>query len=170
VLAALQDDPARTEIPWLSSHSHAGRSSIEAAGGDAPSIWADHKDVQYREKTTVPATTLDRMLEGAPGALPFLKLDLEGADFLALRGASATLKERRPTVAFENAAKGPAVHGYSVEDMIGFFTAHQMIPLSYVGDPLSAAGWFDFHEAWAVPLEHYARAHRAISEAVARRL
>lgn len=169
VLKALQNDPNLTEIPWLSSHSHVGRSSIEAHGGAATSIWADHRDVQYREKRTVPATTIDQIFAGTTGPVPFLKLDLEGADFLALNGATQTMRNHRPVIAFENSSKAPSVHGFSVDFMMRFFEEQQYVPLSYVGEKLTPANFFDFYEAWAVPVEQFDLTHELIVKAAAKR-
>lgn len=170
VLKALQDDPETTEIPWMSSHSHIGRSSIQSRKEDGvQTIWADHADVQYRDTTHVPATTIDQILVNAD-QVPFLKLDLEGADFLAMQGAKDTLKNKRPVIAFENSSKAPAVHGYSLEDASAFFMGQGYIPLSYVGEPLTFSNWFDFYEAWAVPQERFAEVYGLISRGIEQRI
>lgn len=170
VRAALQNDPMITEIPWMSSHSHVGRSSIRATDSDTPSIWTEHKDVAYRDETTVPAVTLDGMLAAETRALPFIKLDLEGADFLALQGARATLAAKRPLIAFENSSRAPQVHGYTLDDLSDFFAAQGYVPLNYVGAPMTHASWFDFYEAWAVPQEAQAHITTLINRAVTARI
>lgn len=170
VRKALQDQAATTEIPWLSSHSHVGRSSIQSKNSDEPSIWATHLDVQYREDMTVPATTIDLILANDKNPLPFVKLDLEGADFLALRGAGQTLEKARPVIAFENSDKAPGVHGYSLDDVNSYFKSHSYVPLDYVGRPLKKDNWFEFYEAWAVPAEKLELVQRLIAEAVNKRI
>lgn len=170
LLKALQDDPNLVSIPWMSSHSHVGRSSIRAANATQPTIWAQHKDVQYRDETSVPATTIDLILAGDPNALPFLKLDLEGADILALRGAEKTLADKRPVIAYENSDKAPSVHGYSLDDVLAYFSRLEYVVLDYVGVPMQKDSWFQFYEAWAVPMERLAETTGLINQALDRRI
>ena len=170
VLKALQNDPGLTSIPWMSSHSHVGRSSIRAPNAGQPTIWSQHKDVQYRAETSVPATTIDQILAADHNALPFLKLDLEGADILALRGAEMTLSEKRPVIAFENSDKAPSVHGYTLDDVLEYFGGLNYVVLDYVGTPMQKTNWFDFYEAWAVPMERLSETSELITAAVDRRI
>jgi hypothetical protein len=44
----------------------------------------------------------------APPRLDLIKMDVEGAEELVLRGAEQTLQRFRPLVAFEMTARGPA--------------------------------------------------------------
>ncbi len=170
VRKALQDQASTTSIPWLSSHSHVGRSSIQSKNTDSPSIWSTHQDVQYRDDVSVPATTIDLILEADKRPLPFVKLDLEGADFLALRGASDTLKNARPVIAFENSDKAPGVHGYTLDDVSDYFNSHSYVPLDYTGQPLHKDTWFEFYEAWTVPIEKLAQTQQLISAAINKRI
>ncbi len=169
VLKALQNDPETTEIPWMSSHTHVGRSSILSTNKTAPTIWDTHTDVKYRDQLSVPATTIDQILHPAK-SIPFLKLDLEGADFLALRGATQTLTEKRPVVAYENSSKAPQVHGYSVNDIQSYFEKVGYIPLNYIGVPMTTDTWFDFHEAWAIPIEKYLKTLKLIEKSISKRI
>lgn len=167
--AALQDDPARKRIPWKSSSSHAGRSSIVARGSDRATIWEDNTEMQYRTEFDVPATTIDAILAEEPRPVPFLKLDLEGADLLALRGATATLRDRRPVVAFENSVHAPMVHGFTIEDMAARFGALGYVPINFAGEPMSPANWFEFFEAWPAPAEDVPWLSRQLASALDRR-
>lgn len=150
---ALQDDPERTEIPWKSSPSHVGRSSIVSANPERNTIWSNNPDMVYREDMTVPATTIDRILQDEALPLPFLKSDLEGADLIALKGSTATLRGKRPIVAFENSVHAPKVHGFTVAEMIAYFDALGYVPMDFTGAAMTEASWFDFFEAWLVPVE-----------------
>lgn len=96
---ALQDDPDTRSISWKSSHSHVGRSSIKSRNPARTTIWPESANVAYRDEMSVEATTIDLILADETAPLPFLKLDLEGADLLALQGAADTLQDRRPVVA-----------------------------------------------------------------------
>lgn len=48
-----------------------------------------------------PLTTIDHVV-GTSSRVSFIKLDLEGGDFDALRGATAVIDASRPVIAFEN--------------------------------------------------------------------
>lgn len=166
---ALQDDPGRREIPWKSSPSHVGRSSIVSANAARNTIWGDNPDMVYREDMTVPATTIDRILQGESLPLPFLKSDLEGADLIALKGAEATLRDKRPIVAFENSVHAPKVHGFTLAEMIGYFDALGYVPMDFTGAAMTEASWFGFFEAWLVPAEQQGWLAAQLDAALSRR-
>ena len=74
-----------------------------------------------RNRIIVPTITLDALLERA---LPptFIKIDVEGAEFAVLQGASTILTKHRPVVYLESGDETRdacralfAVHGYSME-------------------------------------------------------
>ncbi|WP_294534124.1 FkbM family methyltransferase [uncultured Rhodoblastus sp.] len=68
----------------------------------------------------VKSVTLDRIV-GAR-RIAFIKLDLEGADFLAIRGGVATLRRDRPPIVFENSrAWASKCHAYTAEEFFRFF-------------------------------------------------
>lgn len=167
---ALQNDPKVTHIDWMSSSSHVGRNSIRVNNDNDPTIWSKQSNMVYRPQTTVPATTIDKILAPHDEPFPFMKLDLEGADIIALFGATQTLEHRRPVVAFENASKGPDVHGYSIQDISNFFTKYGYVGMNYVGQPLSFDSWFDFYEAWAIPGERLAQTASLIKSAIDSRI
>jgi FkbM family methyltransferase len=148
---ALQRDPAVSAIRWKSSTSHVGRSSIVADNRDRPTIWGDTVGMAYRDEMQVPATTIDLILAQESRPMPFLKLDLEGADLVSLFGAAATLCTKRPVVAFENSVHAPKVHGFTLEEVAAFFDSVGYVPMNFVGEPIGPANWFGFFEAWAAP-------------------
>jgi FkbM family methyltransferase len=154
VEAALQKDPAVSLIQWKSSPSHVGRSSIVSDNVERSTIWGDNPDMKYRESMCVKATTIDTILALENRILPFLKLDLEGADLLALQGAEQTLRDKRPIVAFENSIHAPKVHGFTLEDIAAYFERLNYVPINFVGDSMDPGNWFGFFEAWAAPREH----------------
>jgi FkbM family methyltransferase len=94
-----------------------GRASnaLESVGGRTESGGA-------RETQTVPTLTLDTLLDFTP-APTFVKVDVEGAEALALRGAQRLLRDVRPTVYIEvgqehsdEVAKRLTDHGYALFD------------------------------------------------------
>lgn len=166
---ALQDDPARASIPWKSSTTHVGRSSIVATNSERQTIWGDNPDMVYRESFEVPATTIDALLADEPLPIPFLKLDLEGADLIALRGARKTLRTKRPVVAFENSVHAPKVHGFTLEEMAAYFDGLGYVPINFVGERMTPDSWFGFFEAWLAPEEDANWLAGQLDEALARR-
>ena len=151
--AALQDDPQRHSIPWKSSPSHVGRSSIVSTNPERNTIWGDNPDMVYRDEMSVPSTTIDGILDTETLPLPFLKSDLEGADLIALKGAETTLKNKRPVIAFENSVHAPKVHGFTIVDMVAYFGRLGYVPMNFAGERMSEQNWFGFFEAWLVPTE-----------------
>jgi FkbM family methyltransferase len=150
---ALQNDINKKSIPWVSSISHVGRSSIAAKESNRETIWVDNKDVIYREECTVPATTIDKILANESLPVPFIKLDLEGADLVSIFGAQSTLSLKRPIIAFENSIHAPKVHGFTISDFISYATALDYVPIDFVGNRMNIDNWFGFFEAWLVPVE-----------------
>lgn len=153
VQKALQRHSSITSIRWKSSTSHVGRSSIIADNPERDTIWGNNPEIQYRDEVKVEATTIDNLLSQEKRPLPFLKSDLEGADIISLFGAEATLKNKRPIVAFENSVHAPKVHGFTLEEAQLYFQQVGYVPLSFVGERMDSSNWFGFFEAWAAPTE-----------------
>ncbi len=84
--AALTAQPGPVEL--LQDPTHQGSAHL-AFEGAAP---------RYARRIAARAMTLDAVLEGEPRPLDLLRLDVEGAETLALRGAEAVLR-RSPRVA-----------------------------------------------------------------------
>jgi FkbM family methyltransferase len=73
------------------------------------------------EEITVETARLDDVLP-ADRRVDFVKLDVEGAELLVLRGAAATLARCRPILVFECGPGGPRSFGYAAEDLYDFVT------------------------------------------------
>ena len=73
------------------------------------------------EEITVQATTLDNEIP-SKHKVSFIKLDLEGYDFLALQGASKVIKNSSPIFVFENSRDYTArTNGYTSEVFFSWF-------------------------------------------------
>ncbi len=78
----------------------------------------------------------------------FIKLDVEGAELLALRGAKQTLAELHPPIQLEFCAEWTAAFGYSAPELIGFlqglgyqyFYRGDLTPMGSPVEDLAAAG------------------------------
>lgn len=169
-IQALQDRPDLTEIAWLSCRSHDGRSSIRATAGSLQTIWDGNPKMSYRPEITVPCTTVDAMLADTAQVLPFIKLDLMGGEFPALRGAAETLRTLRPVVSMENSDRAPEVHGFDLSDVLAFLDRHGYVALDYAGAPMTVKSWFDFFQIWLVPGERMEEIQKRIDAAVQARI
>ena len=74
----------------------------------------------------------------------FIKSDLEGADFSALRGAKKLLKTSKPLIIFEFAReKACRMFGYTRHDFFAFFNELDYLIIDVHGRPLSLDTWHD---------------------------
>jgi FkbM family methyltransferase len=112
----------------------------QAAVSDAPGVvtlriaepgFAGHNTMAERfaydrvvaaEVASVPAVTLDAALAALP-RLDMIKLDIEGAELRALRGAAATLARLRPALLLEVYEDALAGNGATVRDLVGWLDA-----------------------------------------------
>lgn len=114
--------------------SNPGLSHLEHDGPDRSDT--EGRDYERREVDLV------RMDHDAPPGVAFIKSDLEGADFLGLRGAERILDESRPLVIFENGRQFPAnQYGYSSEDFFAYFAARRYCVMDVHGLPLTPETW-----------------------------
>lgn len=75
------------------------------------------------EKLTIPITTLDRLCADAAGDIRFVKIDVEGGEYDALRGGTLMIKRHQPVVVFEHSTTSPAEFGYSLPELLGLWSA-----------------------------------------------
>jgi FkbM family methyltransferase len=92
----------------------AGRTAITANGGDA---------------IRVPLTRIDD--EIASDSVAFMKVDVEGADLGALRGAGALIERSTPTILIEVSPSLLARHGHTPADVGDFFAQHGYATYGY---------------------------------------
>jgi FkbM family methyltransferase len=101
-------------------------------------------------KRVVRAGTLDRLCAGA--RVKFIKLDIEGGEFAAMRGAADLIATNRPAIAFEyDRWHTPRFNGFAHGDLLDFFDRldYQVVDVLGVGfDDRSlwqeAALWYYF--------------------------
>lgn len=93
------------------------------------------------ELLTVPALTIDQLCLPEK-RLSFLKLDLEGGEFGALKGARRLLERDAPLLAFENGRSfSGALYRYSAEEWFQFFRDIGYSLVDVVGRPFTEAEW-----------------------------
>jgi FkbM family methyltransferase len=96
------------------------------------------------------------------GALPlrFVKLDVEGAEFDAMKGAAGLLRTARPVLAFEDGRARAAQHfGYSLETYYRFFDAMDYVVLDLFGLPVGIE-----HGRHAGPWNFFAAPREAVAD------
>jgi FkbM family methyltransferase len=88
----------------------------------------------------VDVVTLDSILPGIAPA--FMKFDLEGADFLGLRGARDSIVRGHPIIFFESLMDRAAkMYGYTKEEFLAFFDGIGYDIYSLHGFPLTPDIW-----------------------------
>lgn len=88
------------------------------------------------EKITCPAVTIDDLVAQHGGVAHVMKLDIEGAEIFALRGASTVLANQRPVVFCEMLRKLTRPFGYHPNDIIALMRDHGYACYSAEGDQL----------------------------------
>lgn len=90
----------------------------------------------------VPCTTIDTLLERESRRWRFAKLDLQGGELPALRGAAGAIAKHRPVLVFQNArADAAATYGYKMADFFGFFAGLGYRLLDLFGRPFGPGEW-----------------------------
>ena len=145
VEAAIQADSSVDTSPYQLSSSHPSYSGIRP-------IWDYLPEIIYSTQE-VAATTIDKVVADAKDAVQFINLDLEGGEFAALRGATATLTAGRPIVAMDNSIHAARVGGFTRADFYNFLQKSGYVPLTFWGEAMNLDNEFAFWYAWAVPEE-----------------
>ena len=97
----LQENLKLNELEQVQTYACAISNSIGSIdlslsdGDSTPSIIKSEED---RNVTTVSSNTLDNLLDNCPLKLTLAKMDIEGAELLALKGATSLLEKKCPQV------------------------------------------------------------------------
>jgi FkbM family methyltransferase len=124
--------------------------------------WPPHVNPEL-EVRKVPVVRLDSAIPGNK-FIDFIKLDLEGAEFPAMRGGRQTIERCRPLIVFESHRQLDAdAFGYTDVQFFGFFHAINYDLWMIDGRPLDRKSWqsepvTSMFYFWATPREksaHY---------------
>lgn len=107
---------------------------------DIRSSWPAKASMAWRptEQVSSPVTTIDLLVDGwGLTRLDLLKIDIDGYDYRALRGAEAALRKFTPIVYVELCEAAQNENGYSVTDIVSFlgslgykgYDADGMVPI-----------------------------------------
>jgi len=86
---------------------------------------------------------LDSVCQSAPGPIRFMKIDIEGAEYDALRGGRQTILRERPVIVFEHDRDSPRHFLYSIQDLVGLFRSLDYHIYDFFNNP------YDAIEAWS---------------------
>jgi FkbM family methyltransferase len=100
---------------------------------------------------TVPCDRLDRVVSPERD-VNFVKIDVEGAELLVLRGARELIKRDRPAIIFESAGSPLSMYGLTTSDLYGWFVEENDYEL------FTPRGFLENSEP--LTLERYHRAHQ----------
>jgi FkbM family methyltransferase len=108
------------------------------------------------DKRLVAAVRLEELIP-ARNRITFIKLDLEGGEYPAMKGARRILENDRPVIVFENGRQRAAeTYGYTKAGFFAFFNGIEYGLFTIDGQPFGPDRWrtypFPFY-FWAVPLE-----------------
>ncbi|WP_262692934.1 FkbM family methyltransferase [Kordiimonas aestuarii] len=118
-----------------------------------------HTDEELGTSTmTVQCAPLDLVIP-RERRVRFIKLDIEGGEFHALKGARELISQHRPVMAFENGLeRAAAQYGYSADDFFSLFDEIDYVPHFISGHKLTPEYWAranrpHFFELVALPRE-----------------
>lgn len=140
--SAIQDDPNRTEIEFHASPTHPGRSGINP-------ILRGANNTNFDNPNVVQATTLDKECGDEDLKCVFIKLDLEGGEYAAMRGGASIIEKNQPLMVFENGKHAPAKNNYTPEEFIEFLNNKGMTVITAFGEIADSENLSDFWYAWA---------------------
>ena len=105
----------------------------------------EHQSVGKTERLQVECRRLDDIVP-AYRAIAFLKVDVEGGEYMVLRGARTIIHRSRPIILFECTNSGLASFGYSIAEIYSFFTNELGYRIFLIKDWLSGEAPLTFSE------------------------
>lgn len=154
IFAAVQDDQNIKEIEFNNCIEQPGRSGVHPFWFEIPP--ENKVGMNYAPPVRVPATTIDQIVDKyGIRELDFIKADLEGGEYSALRGGLKTMKAMRPIVVFERSLDAEKHYGYSKADWFQLFHEVDYKMISFDGLPLTDDNYYDFWYVFSAPTERH---------------
>lgn len=133
---AISDFKGKTEFHFVKNNT--GYSGINKRG------YPEDAEV---ELISVPVTTVDALLPNVE-KVSFIKLDLEGGEFKALKGAQSLISRNSPLIVFEHGGKHAAkFNNYSIDDYSKFWAVNGYQIFDLFGKPILGER-FSEHDVW----------------------
>lgn len=133
---AISDFKGKTEFHFVKNNT--GYSGINERG------YPEGAEV---ELISVPVTTIDALLPNVE-KISFIKLDLEGGEFKALKGAQSLISRNSPLIVFEHGGEYAAkFNNYSLDDYLRFWVAQKYRIFDLFGKPISGDRFAE-HDVW----------------------
>ncbi|MDX1439939.1 MAG: FkbM family methyltransferase [Rubricoccaceae bacterium] len=144
---ALLDERKVVEIVWRDRKGNRLTGLTHIRGEEEPA----HETVE------VNATTLDTLMNQFEGRVRFIKLDIEGAELLALRGAENLISAYRPILYLELRESFCKRYGYVPADVFTFLEEKDYAGYLHRDDGswehITAETYDDENDVWFVPIE-----------------
>ncbi len=124
-------------------------------------------EVSYSPGAEIPALTIDQLVNlNNLSDVGFIKLDLEGGEYDALRGAEKTMKTQRPHIAMEYGInnENASVMGHSKKDVFDLMANRSYQLISPWGEIIEVDENYAFYEIFAVPVEDTVSAKEVVAE------
>lgn len=99
-------------IKFFQCEEDSGYSSI--IHENIPSSW-------HMREIMCPTMTIDSTILNRKNKISFIKLDLEGGEFDALKGAQRIMRDDKPIIAFEFSRRRFSSYNYTCDDFFSFF-------------------------------------------------
>lgn len=149
VHSALQDDKDVQQVTFYVSDNYLGRSSLTR-------LWdAIDKEVSYRPVVS-PATTIDQLVSAYNiDHVDFIKLDLEGGEYKALKGADSLLRRDTPVIVMENSVHAATQGRFADTDTFDFLSAQGYTLVTPNSTPVSRDHPFPFWYLFGIPSNRF---------------
>lgn len=166
IYAALQDDHDLSSMLFHCSSSHPGRSGLKK-------LWdlLTPGEVEYNAPDVVPACTIDNIVKDLSlDRLDFIKLDLEGGEYSALRGGARTISSLRPIIVTEHSHLAPALNDYDLREYFDWIHLLGYKMVSPSGKIVDFSNPYPFWYVFLVPTERQPQVSKHIISIISRYL
>jgi FkbM family methyltransferase len=141
------------ELHRVALSDHSGHAEFNVVVADVGYSGLKAKPYPFetgKQLIRVAVERLDRFTE-QHDSIRFIKIDVEGAEFPVLRGATKTLQTHRPVVVFESAKEESArAYGYTANELFEFFAGLDYELRDILGCPFLAEHWASFSPWYVV--------------------
>lgn len=179
-LAWLLQVRIRVEAPELASSIRVIEVAVSKFTGSATFILASDPAYSGLQPRVYPADTTTRTIRvnvdtldnlcSDLDRLSFIKLDLEGGEFDAIRGGAGIIRKHRPVLVFEyDVHRTPAFYGFRHQEVLDFFAELEYDIVDVLGVPFDNPKLWNSAKVWyyfAIPREQ--RPHAPVLKAIER--